>query len=342
MNRFDRILGILLYLRSQKSVSAIKLAEAFEVSRRTIYRDIETLSALGVPVYAERGREGGFQLLEGYFLPPLMFTTGEAVSLLLGLALLKNLHASPFEIELATATQKLLSAVPGRLNAILAQAQKLIGFEALAGDVFHPEPAAPLPPSGETLLSESQVITTFLQAILDSQAVLMHYHSPYGRRAERIMAHPLGMFWDRDRWYLVGAQERPEREPRVWRADRVLKIRPERETDITPGGFDVQALLGRTWLEAAMARWRRESPVKIRLTSAQAERLQQDWYYRHAEYIPLEGGQVMMTFGEDRRELVLELVCWLGPGAELIEPRAWRGWLRQALRQMLALYEQDD
>lgn len=342
MNRFDRILAILLYLRSQKSVSAIKLAETFEVSRRTIYRDIETLSALGVPVYAERGREGGFQLLEGYFLPPLMFTTGEAVSLLLGLALLKNLHASPFEVELETARRKLLTAVPGRLNATLAQAQKLIGFEALAGDVFHPEPAAPLPPSAQAPLSESQVITTFLQAILDSRAILIHYYSPYGRRTERIIAHPLGMFWDRDRWYLVGAQERPEREPRVWRADRVLKIRPERELELTPVDFDVQALLGRNWLEAAMARWRQESPVKIRLTSAQAERLRQDWYYRHAEYISLEADQVMMTIGEDRPKLVLELLRWLGPGAELVEPRAWRGSLKDELRQMLALYEQND
>lgn len=332
---------MLLYLRSQKSVSALKLAETFEVSRRTIYRDLETLSALGVPVYAERGREGGFQLLEGYFLPPLMFTTGEAVSLLLGLALLKNLRASPFEIELETARRKLLAAIPGRLNTILAEAQKLIGFEPPAGDIFHPEPVAPSPPAGETPLSESQVITIFLQAILDSRAVLMRYQSPYGRPAKQIMAQPLGMFWDRNRWYLVGARERLDPELRVWRADRVIKIRPEQETGQPPAAFDVQALLGRNWLEAAMARWRREAPVRLRLTPAQAERLRQDWYYRHADYTTLDAGQVIMTFGEDRRELVFELLRWLGPGAELLEPQAWRGRLREELKEMLALYEQE-
>ena len=80
MNRLDRALGILLWLRSRKTVSAAELAKQFEVSQRTIYRDIETLSELGIPVYAEMGRAGGFRLLEGYFLPPVMFSVGEAVS----------------------------------------------------------------------------------------------------------------------------------------------------------------------------------------------------------------------------------------------------------------------
>lgn len=70
MQRFDRVLGILLFLRSKQSVSAAELARHFEVSVRTIYRDLETLSAVGVPLYAERGRQGGVRLLQGYFCHP--------------------------------------------------------------------------------------------------------------------------------------------------------------------------------------------------------------------------------------------------------------------------------
>ncbi len=99
MNRFDRALAILLLLRSGKTLSATDLARRFEVSTRTIYRDIETLSAVGVPVYAEMGRDGGFRLLPGYFLPPVMFSVGEAISLLLGLTLLRSLRATPFAAE---------------------------------------------------------------------------------------------------------------------------------------------------------------------------------------------------------------------------------------------------
>src|SRR5260370_8101601 len=70
MRRFDRILGILLFLRSKQAVSASELARHFEVSTRTIYRDLETLSALGVPLYAELGRHGGFGFCQYIFVLP--------------------------------------------------------------------------------------------------------------------------------------------------------------------------------------------------------------------------------------------------------------------------------
>src|SRR6476661_8154690 len=106
MNRIDRALGILLLLRGGKAISATALSRRFEVATRTIYRDIETLSSLGVPVYAEMGRAGGFRLVEGYFLPPVMFSAREAISLMLGISLLRNLRASPFAAERETGAQK--------------------------------------------------------------------------------------------------------------------------------------------------------------------------------------------------------------------------------------------
>src|SRR5258707_9664241 len=109
MQHFDRVLGILLFLRSTSSTSAAELARQFDVSTRTIYRDLETLSALGVPLYAERGRKGGVRLLPGYFLPPLMFTQQEAIALLLGLTLQRSLRAIPFPIERDLAEKKLLA-----------------------------------------------------------------------------------------------------------------------------------------------------------------------------------------------------------------------------------------
>jgi predicted DNA-binding transcriptional regulator YafY len=341
MNRFDRILGILLFLRNGQSVSASDLARRFEVSPRTIYRDIETLSAIGVPVYAERGREGGFQLLEGYFLPPLMFSRGEAISLLLGLALLRSLQAAPFTAELEIAGQKLLAAIPDRLRAILAEADKIIGFEKLPGDIFHPELSTPPSMPSTTDPAESQTVNLFLQAILDRTLVRLRYRSPYATKTRDFTVEPLGLFWDRDHWYLVGRPADREETPRLWRADRVVEIKPGRPLETARPEFDVRELLGRNWLKSAMEHWREPDPVKIRLTAAQAQRLQQDWYYRHARFEPLPGGQILLTFGEDNQAVVLELLRWLGPGAELVAPEAWREALREELKQMLAQYPLD-
>ena len=84
MNRLDRLFAITTHLQGRPAVRAEDLARHFEVSKRTIYRDLDLLSALGVPVYAERGRSGGIRLMPDYFLPPVTFSPGEAVSLVRG------------------------------------------------------------------------------------------------------------------------------------------------------------------------------------------------------------------------------------------------------------------
>jgi predicted DNA-binding transcriptional regulator YafY len=345
MSRFDRALGILLHLRTGKEMSAYDLAQRLGVSRRTIYRDMEVLSALGVPVYAERGHAGGFRLLEGYFLPPIMFSKGEAVALLLSLTLFRSLRSQPCSVDLQTAEQKLLAAMPETLRVALTEAQKVIGFEEVPHDTFHPEHSAAAlsmaSPSREPgKPAESETTTVFLQAVLERRSVFLSYRSPYKARAEDQLIEPLGLFWDRDQWYLVGKPQEQEQATRLWRADRVLSIIPQQEVT-TPPDFDVRELLGHHWLKAAMKQWAQETPVRIRLARRQVDRLQRDWYYQHAIFEQLSEHHVLMTFGEEDQQIVLELLRWLGPGAELIEPAAWRAAMRDELTQMLADYAND-
>jgi predicted DNA-binding transcriptional regulator YafY len=339
MNRFDRLFGILLHLRQGRIVSASDLAVAFEVSARTIYRDVETLSALGIPVYAERGREGGFRLVEGYFLPPIMFTREEAASLVIALVLLRSLRARPFDEALAAAQAKLLAALPDSLRDLLANAKTLIGFEQTPPDIFH-EPQPDLEDGSDLHeAQESMFVTDFLRALLDQRSVLIRYQSPYSVVEKVYYAVPLGVFWDRGHWYLVGtAGDAPINDTRLWRADRVLALRPDQALAQVVQQFDVRNLLGRSWLTEAMENWIDASPVILRITSAQAAKLRLDWYYRHARFEPAGPDKVFMTFGEGRPEVVIELVRWLGPGAELLEPASWRVLLRDELEAMLSLY----
>lgn len=339
MNRFDRALGILLLLRSGRTLSAAELARRFEVSPRTIYRDIETLSAVGVPVYAEQGRAGGFRLVEGYFLPPITFSTGEATSLLTGLALLRRLRARPFPVDLDAAGAKLLAAMPEHLRAALDETERIIGFEATPHDSFHPDMTEPdATPDDHSAAIESQVITTFLQCILDGYTLALHYRAPHRPPAKHMLT-PTGLLWDRDRWYLVARRADRDEAPRLWRADRVQAIaRQAQPIDHAPP-FDIARLLGRRWLDDAMAQWITQAPVSIRMTPAQAARLQRDWFYGHAQFEEHKHGDVRMTFGESDREVVFALLRWLGPGAELIAPAEWRAAFADEVRALLAPYE---
>jgi predicted DNA-binding transcriptional regulator YafY len=85
MNRIDRLLGIVTFLQTKKYVQAEKIAVKFDISIRTVYRDIKALSELGIPVSFENSK--GYFLVQGYFLPPVSFTNEEANALLLTEAL---------------------------------------------------------------------------------------------------------------------------------------------------------------------------------------------------------------------------------------------------------------
>jgi hypothetical protein len=122
----------------------------------------------------------------------------------------------------------------------------------------------------------------------------------------------------------------------------VTEIRPTGQTMATQTGFDIREYLGRKWLRDALQTWMDEAPVKIRLTRRQADRLRQDWYYRQAVFEPMSETETLLTIGSDDVEAVLELLRWLGVGAQLVEPAGWRGLMKAQLTQMLASYAEDD
>jgi predicted DNA-binding transcriptional regulator YafY len=340
MTRIERAFAILLLLSDGSLITATDLARRFEVSVRTIYRDVEMLSLTGVPVYAERGAQGGYRMLEGYFLPPISFSRAETVAMLLSLALARGLKVPPFAAELESAERKLVAALPARLKPLLTETRRLVGFERPAEDAFHPEWPEADAGTPEADLAEARAVEIFLKAVLDGTRVRFAYRTPYGRPGTMIEAQPQGLLWDRDRWYLIGLKldDRnlpPERAQRFWRADRVAGIEPSTfRSPATP--FDVRRYLGRSWLGQAMAEWNRSAPVRIRMSLRQADRLRADWYFRYARYEPDGDAHVIMSYGEGDRTLAFELVRWLGPEAELLSPVEWRAELRDELFAMAA------
>jgi predicted DNA-binding transcriptional regulator YafY len=220
----------------------------------------------------------------------------------------------------------------------MAEADRLVAFETPPRSAFHHSPtdrAQPDPAVDDRRVGET--VTGFLRALLDRRTVRLRYRSPYQSAESESEARPLGLLWDRNLWYLVGAKQLPDdgSSLRQWRADRVVRLVPGSALPNDEPPFDVRALLGRAWLDQAMRDWATEAPVRIRLTPAQVALLQRDWYYGHARFELEPDGTVLMTYGEDNKDAALALVRWLGPGAELIEPVAWRTALRHDLAALL-------
>src|SRR5215211_791504 len=110
MNRTDRLLSIVLELQARGTCRAEDLAAIFEVSKRTIYRDLEVLSEAGVPLIATPGQ--GYALMEGYFLPPLSFTADEATVLLLGADVMRRSFDAEYRAAAEWAVRKIEGILP--------------------------------------------------------------------------------------------------------------------------------------------------------------------------------------------------------------------------------------
>src|SRR6476661_2832550 len=129
MNRTDRLLGILLELQARGELRAEDLAGTFEVSVRTIYRDVEALCETGVPVVATPGK--GYRLMEGYFLPPLSFTADEAALLLLGGELVRDRVDPLLRKAAEEALRKLAGVLPADRRAEIERRRQGLFFASL-------------------------------------------------------------------------------------------------------------------------------------------------------------------------------------------------------------------
>ncbi len=334
MSTIDRALGLVLALSGTRAVAAPALARRFEVSLRTIYRDIDRLLRLGVPVESELGAQGGYRLADGYFQPPVGLTRAETAALLVALAVVRGLRATPLEPALETAEKKLLASLPGPARSLLKEGSRIVAVEAAPEDVFHWEKQVSAPLEG------GPAVNGFMEGILKTRRVRLTYENPYRQTLREHDIEPQGILFDRDRWYLVGRSLDYDEE-RIWRADKVHEItvtgfafRPDRS-------FDVRRYLGRAWLAAAFERWFAEderSVTRIRLTVELAETLKRDWYYRHARYAEAEKGFTVMSVPEIDPRAILPLVRWLGPEAELLAPEHLRRQMAQEAKWLASRY----
>jgi len=201
MRRADRLFQIVQNLHHERVITAQQLAEALEVSERTIYRDIQDLSLSGVPVTGEAGQ--GYRLLPGYHLPPLMFNEEELEALLFGARMVRAWTDKGLARAAHSAMQKIESAIPDRLKPGLDRQ-----------DIIVPD----FPMNG--MAGEQMVVLR--QAIKDQHKVQIDYTREDGEPSTRIL-HPLGLFYWGKTWTLVAWCELRD-SFRHFRLDRIQAI----------------------------------------------------------------------------------------------------------------------
>ncbi len=319
MNRTDRLLAIVLELQGRGQARAQDLAERFETSKRTIYRDIEALSEAGVPVVATPGR--GYALMDGYFLPPLSFTADEATTLLLGGDFITGQFDAQYRAAAASAGRKIEAALPARRRDELRDLRESLHIVVPEGQ----QGPAPLVPH---LLGELR------RAILDRRTVRFRYHARHRVDTHEALgerdADPYSLAHVAGAWYVI-AHCHQRRALRKFRLDRIERLTLTDDRFVRPANFRLpqeqpdadRRVVVRVIFADEAARWVRESR-----------------YFYIVAQEEIDAG-LLVTLRVRREVDILPWLLGWGRQARVIEPRSLRLRLANEAEALLAHYRED-
>ncbi|MEU5725776.1 YafY family protein [Micromonospora sp. NPDC047738] len=324
--RASRLISLVLLLQSRETMTAAELARELEVSERTVYRDVLALSAAGVPVYADRGRAGGYRLLGGYRTRLTGLTRDEAEVLFLA-----GLPGPAGDMGLADAVAgaelKVLAALPPSLRDAPAR----------TGQRFH------LDVPGWFRQSEPPAwLTELARAVWRDRVVELRYRR--GEREVTRTVQPYGLVLKSGVWYLVG---RVGHGYRTYRVDRVVGVEVGGATFDRDEGFD----LGAYWREQAEAFLRDmlRAEVKVRLSPAGLRALRHlaDAPFVYDEAVgaaegPDGQGRMVLRLPVESVAVAYAQLLSLGPEVEVLDPPELRERFAEAARRAAALYLEPD
>jgi predicted DNA-binding transcriptional regulator YafY len=316
--RADRLLNLLILLQNRGKMSSRQLAELLEVSERTIVRDIEALSAAGIPVYAERGSRGGWVLADSYRTNLTGMRPEEIVSLLLANhnELLKDLG---IQGDFQAAYQKLLAAAPAPIRQDAELIRERLHID---GAGWHAsEEAFPW-------------LSAVQEAVWAQRKLRIRYRKEEGI-TERII-HPLGLVAKRNVWY-VAAEQEPDGELRTFRISRLEEASLLDETFMRPEGFDLAA-----YWEQSTARFKSELPryvARVRTTEAGLDRLRKERFIKVLQVENSDNqGQILAEVDLQTLDWACGVILRIGRDAEVLEPQELRERVISEAQAILALY----
>ena len=220
-----RVLAVLELLQANGQMGGAELAERLDVDRRTIRRYITALEDIGVPILTEQGRYGGYRLVAGFKLPPMMFTDEETLAVSLGLLAVSQLGLTNAAPAIASVQAKLERVMPANLK------KKVRGISDTTKVIL---------PSREPCL-DHRALETLTTATQAARSVGLTYHSPQHDTVERRI-DPYGLVFQQGRWYVAGFCHL-RRSMRSFRLDRISSVHLLADTFIRPSGFDAAVFI---------------------------------------------------------------------------------------------------
>jgi predicted DNA-binding transcriptional regulator YafY len=311
MNRFDRINAILIHLQSKKIVKAQDIADRFEISLRTVYRDIRSLEEAGVPLVGEAGV--GYSVMEGYRLPPVMFTAEEAMTFITAEKLVEKFTD--------ISTRKSYTSAMLKIKSVLRGTEKDM-IESIEENIEIVRKYDPIPAQSDNSLP------ILLRSIADKKVTQIKYTTFHSQETADRTIEPIGIFHENGFWYTIAFCQL-RNAYRQFRTDRILEIR------LTEHTFLREHASLKEYLEQLPEKQKNLHKIVIRIDRIVVHYLQRQKYYYGFVSETLIGEQIEMTFLSDSLTGFAHWFLMMGEHGQIIEPASLKDKVREIAQTVL-------
>ena len=315
--RTERLFATILLLQNRPNLTSRDLADHFGVSRRTIFRDLKALSESGVPLTYSEG--GGYEILEGYQLPPLMLTAREAATLLVGTEFMRLQSDASLREDAGEVSLKIRSVLPREIREYVDRLSENTVLDPYWSHAVQSEGV------------ESGKWFKLSEAVARSRKVIMEYFVESRQELTQRRVDPLGLVYYTDHWNLI-AFDHLRDEIRNFRLDRIEEMFVLTERFERPEAFDLQSYLEQEG--------RRSDPIAIRLSfSAAVFPRVRSGIPARIEEEEARGDRIEIRFTFENLEYLAGWLLRFGADVRVLEPKTLVDLHRKAAESVLTNYD---
>ena len=307
--KIDRLVSIIMTLLDRERIGARELADTFEVSPRTIYRDIEAINLAGIPIHSVSGVGGGFEIMPEYKLDNKVFSTADLSAILMGLSSLSNVVRGD---ELINAFEKVKSFIP---------AEKARDIEIKANQIsIDPSPWI----GRRNIQPYLEMIKT---ALREHKLLCFEYTAHHGNRTLRTV-EPYQLVWKGSHWYVQGYCYF-RNDYRLFKLSRISKLQMKQEAFI-PRDYQ-KPILDFEEIAETM-----QTEIKIRIHNSVLDRVLE--YCTYDRFVPDGDEYYIVKFPFIENDYHYDILLGFGDKCECLEPVRIRTEIRRKIQDMAAVY----
>lgn len=312
MSKTTKLFDLLLYVNTKRSFTANDVAQEFGISVRTAHRYLLELGEMGVPLYTEPGRNGGYRILSSRVLPPIIFNEDEALAIFFSFQSLKYFKSLPFEVDIESASRKLLARLPEDVKKHVDNLETTLLFWNHKRDI------------------ETPLLKNAIKKAADKSIIEIKYQSKQ-QLTTRTVA-PIGVYTNNGIWYMP-AYDYQNKGVRLFRVDRILEITDSKKEYPFPD----------TTLEDILYSYKITEPVHlyVKLSDKGMISCKDNPYFQTSVCVNTDGkgGFIEQTIDQRDLDYVSRFFMGLGVDAEVIEPLEIRKTIYSMARDIQEQYK---